>query len=447
MQPSHVVAALDEALGQVVEQCAVAGRVGQVHVIGRGNNAASKIVGPQSVHKSVGEIGILRIAQPIHQGAARISVVLQHHFLSSKYLGSDHAAGILGVALLELRQLRLAEILVGGIPHVQFLPGSHFTFGYPPLDLIIQILARLGTSSLSIIPHRLGDLCGDRAVVWEIVPFGLGRPIVVRPPVVFGSKCNSREEGLKLIEILLGPLVKGVFVALRALDAYPKKAVGKPKSLLLGLPHVPARPILGQVRTRGKIHGVLLAQVGAHLQGKVTIALVGAGAAGGHHHALNHLVVRNVVANAGIDPVVPLLGLFIAEIAIGVITRVVAIPAHTRGTGIIEGAHNNVGLGHAFLRHIRRCSTLCIILDMAGIDDRKPWEDYEKILNELNQYDEALLTKPHLVAANKMDADAAAPNLVEFQKRFPKVELLEIMAALAEGVPELKERFREAAKV
>ena len=115
--------------------------------------------------------------------------------------------------------------------------------------------------------------------------------------------------------------------------------------------------------------------------------------------------------------------------------------------GIIEGAHNNVGLGHAFLRHIRRCSTLCIILDMAGIDDRKPWEDYEKILNELNQYDEALLTKPHLVAANKMDEDAAASNLVEFQKRFPKVELLEIMAALDEGVPELKERFREAAKV
>ena len=66
VQPSHVVTALDEALGQVIEQCAVAGWVGQVHVIGRGNNAASKIVGPQSVHKSVGEIGILRIAQPIH---------------------------------------------------------------------------------------------------------------------------------------------------------------------------------------------------------------------------------------------------------------------------------------------------------------------------------------------------------------------------------------------
>ncbi|MDP7011096.1 MAG: GTPase ObgE [Verrucomicrobiota bacterium] len=115
--------------------------------------------------------------------------------------------------------------------------------------------------------------------------------------------------------------------------------------------------------------------------------------------------------------------------------------------GIIEGAHNNVGLGHAFLRHIRRCRTLCIILDMAGIDDREPWEDYEKILYELKQYDEEMLAKPHLVAANKMDEEAAEPNLAEFQKRFPNVEVMEIMAALDEGVPELKERFRKAAKV
>ena len=92
-------------------------------------------------------------------------------------------------------------------------------------------------------------------------------------------------------------------------------------------------------------------------------------------------------------------------------------------------------------------SDLCIILDMAGIDDRKPWEDYEKILNELKQYDEELLAKPHLVAANKMDEDAATPYLTEFRKRFPNVEVMEIMAALDEGIPELKERFREAAKV
>jgi len=105
-----------------------------------------------------------------------------------------------------------------------------------------------------------------------------------------------------------------------------------------------------------------------------------------------------------------------------------------------------VGLGHAFLRHIRRCGTLCIILDMAGIDDRDPWNDYEKILFELEQYDPDLVAKPHLVAANKMDEDAAEPNLKDFLKRFPNVEVMEIMAAIDEGIPELKERFRQAAK-
>ncbi len=114
--------------------------------------------------------------------------------------------------------------------------------------------------------------------------------------------------------------------------------------------------------------------------------------------------------------------------------------------GIIEGAHNNVGLGHAFLRHIRRCGTLCIILDMAGIDDRDPCDDYEKILYELEQYDPELAAKPHLIAANKMDEDAAEPNLKHLCNRYPKVEVLEIMAAIDEGIPELKERFRELAK-
>ncbi|MDE2682493.1 MAG: GTPase ObgE [Verrucomicrobiota bacterium] len=114
--------------------------------------------------------------------------------------------------------------------------------------------------------------------------------------------------------------------------------------------------------------------------------------------------------------------------------------------GIIEGAHNNVGLGHAFLRHIRRCQTLCVILDMAGTDDRDPCDDYEKILRELELYDEAMLAKPHLVAANKMDEDAATEYLAQFRKRFPKIKVMEIMAAIDEGVPELMERFREAAK-
>src|SRR5436190_1214524 len=49
--------------------------------------------------------------------------------------------------------------------------------------------------------------------------------------------------------------------------------------------------------------------------------------------------------------------------------------------GLIEGAHQNVGLGHEFLRHIRRCKVLVLLIDMAGSDGRAPWDDYKNLLN------------------------------------------------------------------
>src|SRR5438876_8850890 len=79
--------------------------------------------------------------------------------------------------------------------------------------------------------------------------------------------------------------------------------------------------------------------------------------------------------------------------------------------GLIEGAHNNVGLGHKFLRHIQRCKILVLLLDMAGTDARKPWDDYKQLLKELELYDPALVEKPRLIVANKMDEVVAEKNL------------------------------------
>jgi GTP-binding protein len=79
--------------------------------------------------------------------------------------------------------------------------------------------------------------------------------------------------------------------------------------------------------------------------------------------------------------------------------------------GLIEGAHENVGLGHAFLRHIERCKVLVILLDMAGTDGRKPWDDYKQLLDELELYDETLTERPRMVVANKMDEAVAEENL------------------------------------
>ena len=112
--------------------------------------------------------------------------------------------------------------------------------------------------------------------------------------------------------------------------------------------------------------------------------------------------------------------------------------------GLIEGAHENIGLGHAFLRHITRCKVLVLLLDMAGTDGREPWDDYKQLLRELELYDPALLDKPRLVVANKMDEPVAEQNLKKFKRRVTRTPVLPIAAAFDEGIPKFKALVREA---
>ena len=112
--------------------------------------------------------------------------------------------------------------------------------------------------------------------------------------------------------------------------------------------------------------------------------------------------------------------------------------------GLIEGAHNNVGLGHEFLRHIQRCKILVLLLDMAGTDNRHPWDDYKQLLKELELYDPALLEKPRLVVANKMDEAVAEENLKLFKKKIKKVSPLQISAAFDQGMEKFRQTIREA---
>jgi len=112
--------------------------------------------------------------------------------------------------------------------------------------------------------------------------------------------------------------------------------------------------------------------------------------------------------------------------------------------GLIEGAHMNVGLGHAFLRHIQRCKFLVLLLDMAGTDNRAPWEDYKQLLRELELHDPALLEKPRLVVANKMDEPTAEENLKKFKRKVRKTPVLPIAAAFEQGTDKLKKILREA---
>jgi GTP-binding protein len=105
--------------------------------------------------------------------------------------------------------------------------------------------------------------------------------------------------------------------------------------------------------------------------------------------------------------------------------------------GLIEGAHENRGLGHQFLRHIERCTLLVFILDMAGSENRNPWDDFRILERELALYSPILARKPRLVVANKMDLPEAAANLAKFCAKVP-VLVVPISCYSLEGFENLK---------
>lgn len=111
--------------------------------------------------------------------------------------------------------------------------------------------------------------------------------------------------------------------------------------------------------------------------------------------------------------------------------------------GLIEGAHENKGLGHRFLRHIERCRQLLFLIDMAGEDDRDPLDDFAQLLEELGHYDPTLLEKPRLVLGNKIDEPVAVENIKRFKKKFKKETLIPISCLSEEGIAELKETLRK----
>ena len=118
--------------------------------------------------------------------------------------------------------------------------------------------------------------------------------------------------------------------------------------------------------------------------------------------------------------------------------------------GLIEGASENRGLGHRFLKHVERCKVLIFMIDMEGTDGRDPLGDYRVLKSELKLYMPSLVRKPELICANKMDEPNAAENLKAFQKKV-KDKVYPISCVSDEGFEAIKEamlvevlRVREA---
>ncbi|MEI3891838.1 MULTISPECIES: GTPase ObgE [unclassified Bacillus (in: firmicutes)] len=106
--------------------------------------------------------------------------------------------------------------------------------------------------------------------------------------------------------------------------------------------------------------------------------------------------------------------------------------------GLIEGAHQGVGLGHQFLRHIERTKVIVHLVDMSGVEGRNPYEDYKTIINELKEYDARLVALPQIIVASKMDMPDAEENLAIFKKEIEDdIAIFPISTLNQKGIREL----------
>jgi GTP-binding protein len=106
--------------------------------------------------------------------------------------------------------------------------------------------------------------------------------------------------------------------------------------------------------------------------------------------------------------------------------------------GLIEGAHQGVGLGHQFLRHVERTKVIVHVIDMAGSEGRDPYADYLQINEEIRRYKQNLERRPQIIVANKMDLPEAEEQLALFREQIgEEVPIYPISAVSRQGIQPL----------
>ncbi len=113
--------------------------------------------------------------------------------------------------------------------------------------------------------------------------------------------------------------------------------------------------------------------------------------------------------------------------------------------GLIEGAHEGVGLGYEFLRHIERTTVLAHILDVNPVDGSDPVENYTALRNELAQYSKALAEKPEVVLVNKMDLNPDESVVKDIETRLGR-PVHRISAVTGKGIREVGELLWQTVK-
>ncbi len=109
--------------------------------------------------------------------------------------------------------------------------------------------------------------------------------------------------------------------------------------------------------------------------------------------------------------------------------------------GLVAGAHQGVGLGHKFLRHVERTSVLLHVVDMA---DDKVKQNYDTLARELALYKEELADRTQLLVLNKKDLmiEEIEQELVDYFRQFT-ADILLVSAATGEGMDTLRQRIME----
>jgi GTPase len=140
------------------------------------------------------------------------------------------------------------------------------------------------------------------------------------------------------------------------------------------------------------------------------------------------------IANYPFTTLSPNLG--VAELDIDTILVLADIP------GLIEGAHEGVGLGFAFLRHIQRTRVLIHVLDGIAVD---PLSDFSQTNSEMALFDEKIKEKPQIVAFNKIDLPTAQERWHEISQQLSKLgyEVIPVSAVTGENVKKLLWRAAE----
>ena len=107
--------------------------------------------------------------------------------------------------------------------------------------------------------------------------------------------------------------------------------------------------------------------------------------------------------------------------------------------GIIEGAHSGAGLGHRFLKHLERSGMLVHLIDISGIPEGNPFEDFDSVNRELTLFSEELGGKPQIVAITKIDLTSTRENLQNASEWFANrgIQVFPISSATGEGIDKL----------